>query len=250
MAHDMSDADLHRHATAYAAKNGVSYVEALHRAAAFAETTMPAATAAPAPAPTRERTEAETDALARDYARAHGVDYVTALRAVMATPTAAHAEAASGFAGMPPELAMAGQPIEIFRAGQHQDNAGVMRSYSVADVKAMAEAYSPALRAAVHTIGHPVDDRPEVGKVRALHATTDGRLLAMSEGIDPTFALSVKNGQMPNRSAAFFTPNDPQNPVKGSWYLKHVGWLGAQPPAIKGLAGVSFGEPAHAAVSF
>lgn len=37
-------------------------------------------------------------------------------------------------------------------------------------------------------------------------------------------------------------PYGPANPKPGAYYLRHVGFLGAQPPAVKGLAPVEFAE--------
>ena len=37
-------------------------------------------------------------------------------------------------------------------------------------------------------------------------------------------------------------PNSTNNPVPGVYYLRHVGFLGAQPPAVKGLKDVAFAE--------
>jgi len=51
----------------------------------------------------------------------------------------------------------------------------------------------------------------------------------------------VDAGRYKFRSASFYEPNDPSNPTPGSWHLKHVGWLGAQPPSVKGL-GAAFSE--------
>jgi hypothetical protein len=44
------------------------------------------------------------------------------------------------------------------------------------------------------------------------------------------------NAERFNRiSASFFLPDAPNNPVRGAYYLRHVGFLGAAAPAVKGL---------------
>jgi hypothetical protein len=59
----------------------------------------------------------------------------------------------------------------------------------------------------------------------------------------------VDNKQFKKRSASFYPPGHPSNPKPGNWYLRHVAFLGAQPPAIAGLA--DFADTgAEGAVSF
>ncbi len=50
----------------------------------------------------------------------------------------------------------------------------------------------------------------------------------------------VKAGRFKSRSASFYHPDNPNNPKPGVYYLRHVGFLGAQPPAVKGLKAVEF----------
>ena len=52
----------------------------------------------------------------------------------------------------------------------------------------------------------------------------------------------VAAGRFKKRSASFYTPDSPNNPKPGVYYLRHVGFLGAQPPAVKGLKEVAFAE--------
>jgi hypothetical protein len=43
-------------------------------------------------------------------------------------------------------------------------------------------------------------------------------------------------------SASFFSPGQEGNPEPSAYYLKHVGFLGAMAPAVKGLAPLNFSE--------
>ena len=152
------------------------------------------------------------------------------------------AAAASG-AAMPASGAaasLAGQSIEIFRAGSQTDNTGNTLNFTLADVQAMAACYDPAKHEAPLTLGHPSDNKPAYGWVRSLQALPDGRLMMLADQIDPAFAEGVKSGRFKKRSASFYPSNHPSNPAPGSWYLRHVAWLGALPPAVKGLADASF----------
>jgi phosphoglycolate phosphatase-like HAD superfamily hydrolase len=63
--------------------------------------------------------------------------------------------------------------------------------------------------------------------------------------VDPDFAEGVEAGRYRYVSASFYPPSDPNNPKPGNWYLRHIGFLGAQPPAVKGLA-PAFAEAAAA----
>ena len=64
----------------------------------------------------------------------------------------------------------------------------------------------------------------------------------------------VRAGRFKKVSASFYTPDSPHNPVPGVYYLRHVGFLGAQPPAVKGLAPVPVnfaeGDTEEGCVSF
>lgn len=64
--------------------------------------------------------------------------------------------------------------------------------------------------------------------------------------MDPAFAELVKAGRYRKVSASFYPPAAKANPRPGSYYLKHVGFLGAQPPAVKGLKAIAFSEEADA----
>jgi hypothetical protein len=141
--------------------------------------------------------------------------------------------------------------IEIFRAGRHLDDAGVAHHFSEADLDGMAASYSPALREAPLTVGHPKDNLPAYGWVKAVARTPAGTLAITPHQVEPQFAEMVQAGRFKKRSASFYPPHAPNNPTPGKWYLRHVAFLGAQPPAIAGLKDIQFSEDdAGGAVSF
>ena len=90
-------------------------------------------------------------------------------------------------------------------------------------------------------VGHPVTDGPAYGWVKALNFAAGG-LEAEPDQVDPAFAEMVAAGRFKKISASFYPPESPKNPVPGVYYLRHVGFLGAQPPAVKGLRAPSFAE--------
>lgn len=142
--------------------------------------------------------------------------------------------------------------IEIFRAGRHIDDAGVAHHFSEADLDGMAASYNPALREAPLTVGHPKDNLPAYGWVKALGRNASGVLTINPHKVEPQFAEMVAAGRFSKRSASFYPPQSPHNPTPGKWYLRHVAFLGAQPPAIAGLKDIQFsqGDADDGAVSF
>lgn len=152
-------------------------------------------------------------------------------------------------AGMPTAKTLPDQ-IEIFRAGRQVDDAGNAHDFSEADVAAIAARYNPALREAPLTVGHPASNLPAYGWVKGLGAAA-GVLTMNPHQVEPAFAEMVQAGRFKKRSASFYPPAHPGNPTPGQWYLRHVAFLGAQPPAVAGLKDIQFAEgDAAGAVSF
>ena len=139
--------------------------------------------------------------------------------------------------------------FEIFRAGKRTDNNGVAHNIPPEVVAEVAAGYQPELHEAPIVIGHPKTDDPAWGWVKSLRAE-DGVLSAEFADMDDDFAAAVKKRRYAKVSASFYPPQHPANPKPGSWYLRHVGWLGAQAPAVTGLADVAFAGSHSALYSF
>lgn len=133
------------------------------------------------------------------------------------------------------------QTIHIFRPGRHTAMQGTTIDFGESDLIATAKAYDPARHEAPLVISHPAADAPAWGWVGSLTADTHG-LFAAPRQLDASFAEMVRAGRFKKISASFYAPDNPHNPVPGVWYLRHGGFLGAQPPAVKGLAPVNFAE--------
>jgi hypothetical protein len=131
------------------------------------------------------------------------------------------------------------KPFEIFRSGTHTDSRGRPFTFSDEDLTAIASKYDPALSHAPIVVGHPKEDAPAYGWVKSV-SFRDGRLVVDAEDVEPQFANLVKVGRYRTRSASFYPPQHPNNPIPGQYYLRHVGFLGAAPPAVKGLKAVEF----------
>lgn len=130
-------------------------------------------------------------------------------------------------------------PFEIFRTGTHTPMQGAAITFADADLQAIADAYDPAISQAPIVVGHPAIDAPAYGWVTSLAVDSD-RLAAVPEQVDPAFAELVRSGRFKTVSASFYRPGQANNPRPEGFYLRHVGFLGAQPPAVKGLRPASF----------
>ncbi|WDF73490.1 hypothetical protein [Novosphingobium sp. KACC 22771] len=129
--------------------------------------------------------------------------------------------------------------IRIARVGTFTSNEGVKVSFGAKELAAAASAYDPASDPAPLVVGHPKIDAPAYGWVSGLAMDGDV-LVATPDKIEPSFAELVRKGSYPKVSAQFYTPDHPGNPKPGNWYLKHIGFLGAHAPGIKGLGTVQF----------
>jgi len=139
--------------------------------------------------------------------------------------------------------------VHIFRPGRHRAIDGQTLEFSESDLDAMVAAYDPKLHQAPVVIGHPAMDAPAYGWVKSIRRVADG-IEAEFSRLNPAFAEGVETGAYQKFSACFYAPGAPNNPVPDVYYLRHVGTLGAQPPAVKGLRSVSFAEDEEGIVEF
>lgn len=131
--------------------------------------------------------------------------------------------------------------LHIFKPGTHAAVSGVEIAFGESDLAATAAAYKPELHEAPLVVGHPRMDGPAYGWVKQLQVRDDG-LHAVPDAVDPAFAEMVRARRFSKISAAFYAPAQPGNPVPGVYYLRHVGFLGAMPPAVKGLRSPAFAD--------
>jgi hypothetical protein len=131
--------------------------------------------------------------------------------------------------------------LQIFKRGKHTAMSGVTLSFSESDIKTSINAYDPEIHEAPLVVGHPKTDDPAYGWVKSL-SYKEGVMEALPTQVDFDFAQMVNEGKFKKISASFYPPDSPNNPVPGVYYLKHVGFLGAAAPAVKGLKTASFAE--------
>lgn len=128
--------------------------------------------------------------------------------------------------------------IPIFAGGKQRDSMGREHDGNALIDKAVAN-FNATKHEPPAVIGHPADNAPAFGWVEGLKK--EGRLLlAKFKQVQPDFADMIKQGLFKKRSAAFYPDGS----------LRHVGFLGAAPPAIKGLPDVAFSEKGSAVFEF
>ena len=122
--------------------------------------------------------------------------------------------------------------IEIFYGGRQFDSQG--REY---DGNRLIDTALTSFNPDIHTppvvIGHPQSDKPAYGWVRELRKRFKNGLMVLEARlgqIAPEFEAAVRQGLYKKRSASFYPEGR----------LRHVGFLGAAPPAVKGLKDLEF----------
>lgn len=121
--------------------------------------------------------------------------------------------------------------IEVFRTGTHTDSSGNTRTWTEQDLDMIVKKYDPSNHEAPVVIGHPEHNAPAYGWVESLERK--GRSLWAK--IKPTvneFVDWVKRGLYKKVSIALYPDLS----------LRHIGFLGAMPPAVKGLQPPQFSD--------
>jgi hypothetical protein len=114
------------------------------------------------------------------------------------------------------------QWLEVFRAGDYGDKG----TYTTADLDELVKNYDPKFHEAPAVVGHPEHNKPAHGWVESLKRVGD-TLFAKFKQIEPAFEEALINGRFKKRSISFY--KEPK------LMLRHVGFLGAMPPEVKGL---------------
>jgi hypothetical protein len=124
--------------------------------------------------------------------------------------------------------------VEVFRIGKNTDSSGNTDEYSAESLDEIASAYnakvmeSDSFEAPV-VKGHPKNDDPAQGWVERL-ARHGNKLMAKLKEMSPEFIDEIGKGLFKRVSIALY-PNK---------MLRHLGFLGAVPPAVKGLRSAKF----------
>lgn len=129
--------------------------------------------------------------------------------------------------------------IRIMRPGTFTSMEGAQVAFTRDDLISAAQNYDADADPAPLVIGHPRADHPAWGWVGSLRVEGD-ELIADADDIDASFAEDVRAKKYRKVSASWYPPQHPNNPKPGQYYLKHVGFLGAHAPGVRGLGTVSF----------
>lgn len=132
--------------------------------------------------------------------------------------------------------------VEVFRPGTFRAMNGQEYAFTEADVAAMASGYNPDAAPAPVVVGHPKHDDPAFGWAQGFEVNDSGTLVAELKDLAPEFVSAVEEGRYRKVSMKFFPPDASNNPVPGSYYPRHIGFLGGAAPAVSGLAPVQFAE--------
>jgi len=121
--------------------------------------------------------------------------------------------------------------IPVFRSGTHTDSQGRQHTYSDDDLDQMVNNYEDRTNDAAVVKGHPKHNDPAFGWVDKLKRQ-GAHLMARFKDLVPEFVDAVNQKRFKYISISLYPGNR----------LRHVGFLGATPPAVKGLPAVSFSE--------
>lgn len=119
--------------------------------------------------------------------------------------------------------------FDVFRCGTHLDHSGKWRTFTEADIdKAIASYQSDS---APIVVGHPTLNAPAFGWIQQFRRQ-GSTLQARASRVADEFADLVKRGLYKNRSISFNSDGT----------FRHVGFLGAAAPAVKGLEDIQFAD--------
>jgi hypothetical protein len=128
--------------------------------------------------------------------------------------------------------------VQVLRASTVRDMHGTPVEITPALMADLAASYDPTLYQAPVVIGHPAHNSPAFGLVTQPRLDGDSLDVGLAD-LDPAFVEAHRAKRYPQRSLSFWPAGHPDNPLpdKSKPYIRHLGFLGAMPPAIKGLRG-------------
>lgn len=124
---------------------------------------------------------------------------------------------------------------EIFRTGKHTSANGVTKDWTTGDLDTMVKNFYEKNPDVPLVVGHPKTNDPAFGWFKDVKRIGE-KLYACFKQVAPEFAEAVNSGKLKTRSISVYPDGT----------IRHLGWLGAMPPAVKGLAGFQFQEDENA----
>ena len=132
-----------------------------------------------------------------------------------------------------------GKWIEVFEGGTQTDSEGRTDLFDESKLDYTVKTYNPTHHEAPLCIGHPEHNTPAYGWVEEIKRNGK-KLLAKCKQIPPEISNAIHSGFWKKRSISFYPDGK----------LRHIGFLGAQPPAVKGLVDIKFKEKEEKYVTF
>ena len=126
---------------------------------------------------------------------------------------------------------------EIFKIGRHTDSAGRTRTWTKADLDLMVEKYSPQHMEAPLVFGHPKTNEPAYGWVEKLKREGE-RLYAKYKDVADGVKELIQTRRYAKKSIS----------INHDGTLRHVGLLGAVPPAVPGLRDIQLQKTSDAMI--
>ena len=119
--------------------------------------------------------------------------------------------------------------MAVFKTGKQTDSSGNEKDWTEQDLDTMVSNYLPEENEAPIVIGHPDNNAPAWGWIETLKRDGD-TLYAKVKDLVPEFAEMLKKKMFKKRSISLYP----------DLKLRHIGFLGAAPPAVKGLPDFAF----------
>ena len=119
--------------------------------------------------------------------------------------------------------------FDVFKCGTHRDHSGVMRTITESEIDKAISAYRTD--SAPIVVGHPTLNAPAYGWIKDFRRS-GATVQARASSVVPEFTEAVKKGLYNNRSLSFNSDGT----------FRHVGFLGAAAPAVKGLEEIQFSD--------
>lgn len=132
--------------------------------------------------------------------------------------------------------------IHLARPGQYRDMHDRAVDLDAQRIRDLASNYNAGTWRAPLVLGHPAHDAQAHGWVTKLEVAEDGELWGEVGQVSTALSDWVREGRYKNVSISWWPKGHANNPASDTDTLRHVGVLGAQPPAIAGLEPLSFSD--------
>lgn len=120
---------------------------------------------------------------------------------------------------------------KVFTTGIHTDSNGNKKTWTTDDLDRIVAGFKPEFHEPPLVIGHPSDNAPAFGWVQGIKRVGEDLYVQYRE-VAAEFQEWARKGLFKKKSIAIYPDGT----------LRHVGYLGAMPPAIKGLPDFAFAD--------